>query len=91
MRKIGPFYHNEQDPEKSLYWFTYNTNKRSITLDITQLEGQELFRELVKTADFVVECFAPGFMDKLGLGYSALSQINPRIIMHSVKSIPASS
>jgi len=84
MRDIGPFYHDEQDPEKSLYWFTYNTSKRSITLDITRPEGQELFRELVKTADFVVECFAPGFMDKLGLGYPALSQINPRIIMTSI-------
>jgi len=84
MRNIGPFYHDEQDPEKSLFWFTYNTSKRSITLDITQPEGQELFLELVKTTDFVVECFAPGYLDKLGLGYSTLSKLNPRIIMTSI-------
>jgi len=84
MRNIGPFYHDEVDPEKSLYWFTFNTNKRSITLDITQPEGQEILKDLVKTADFLVECFPPGYMDKLGLGYSALSKLNPRIIMTSI-------
>ena len=84
MRRIGPFYHDEPDPEKSLFWFTFNTSKRSITLDITRREGQEILRQLATTADFVVECFAPGYLDSLGLGYSALSEVNPRLIMTSI-------
>ncbi|MBM2824722.1 MAG: CoA transferase [Dehalococcoidales bacterium] len=83
-RRIGPFYHNDPHPEKSLHWFTYNLNKRSITLNIQCATGQELFKRLVKTADFVVECFRPGYLDTLGLGYAALSAINPRLILTSI-------
>ena len=83
-RSIGPFYHNIPQPEKSLYWFAFNNNKRGITLDIETRDGQEIFKGLVKTADFVIESFAPGYMDSLGLGYSALSEINPRIIVTSI-------
>ena len=84
MRHIGPFYHDTPDPEKSLYWFTFNTSKRSITLDITKSDGQKIFKRLVKTADFVIECFPPGYLDRLGLGYSVLSELNPRLIMTSI-------
>src|SRR3990172_1729981 len=71
-RNIGPFYHDELDPEKSLFWFALNTSKKGITLDIETKDGQEIFKKLVKHADFVVETFAPGYLDKLGLGYKAL-------------------
>jgi benzylsuccinate CoA-transferase BbsE subunit len=84
VRNIGPFYHDMPDPEKSLYWFAYNMNKRGITLNIETAEGQELFNKLVQSADFVIESFPPGYMDGLGLGYSVLSEINPRIIMTSI-------
>ncbi|MBI3040889.1 MAG: CoA transferase, partial [Chloroflexi bacterium] len=83
-RKIGPFYHDEADPEKSLFWFAFNTSKRGITLDIESAAGQAIFKQLVKTADFVIESFPPGYMDKLGLGYSILEQVNPGIIMVSI-------
>ena len=83
-RNIGPFYHDEADPEKSLFWFAFNTNKRGITLDIETAEGQEVFQRLVKTADFLIESFAPGYLDKLGLGYSALEKMSPGIIMVSL-------
>ncbi len=83
-RHIGPFYHDIPHPEKSLYWFAYNTNKRGITLDIETSAGREVFNRLVKTADCVVESFPPGYMDNLGLGYSELSRLNPRIIMTSI-------
>jgi len=83
-RKIGGFWHDTPDPEKSLYWFAYNSNKRGITLDIESAEGREIFKRLVKTADFVIESFPPGYMDKLGLGYSGLCGINKRIIMASI-------
>jgi len=85
-RSIGPFYHDIADPEKSLYWFAFNASKRSITLDIQTDDGQEVFRKLVKTADVVIESAAPGYMDKLGLGYPALSQVNPGVIMTSISS-----
>ena len=83
-RCMGPFYHDIPDPEKSLYWFAFNTNKRGITLDIEKTDGQEIFKKLIKSTDIVIESFDPGYMDKLGLGYSALSQINPRMIMTSI-------
>lgn len=83
-RRIGPFYNDIPDPEKSLYWFAYNANKRGITLDIESADGREIFKRLVKTAHFVIESFPPGYMDKLGLGYSSLSQINPAIIMTAI-------
>jgi len=83
-RRIGPFYHDIPDPEKSLYWFAYNNNKRGITLSIETADGRELFKRLVGTADIVIESFAPGHMDKLGLGYSVLSQINKGLVMTSI-------
>lgn len=83
-RNIGPFYKDIVEPEKSLHWLYFNTSKRDITLDIETAEGQEIFKKLVKTADFVVESFHPGYMDSLGLGYDTLSKINPRIIMTSI-------
>ena len=83
-RSIGPFYHDEADPEKSLFWFAFNTSKRGITLDIETPNGQEVFKKLVEGADFVIESFPPGYMDKLDLGYSALEEVNPGVIMVSI-------
>ncbi len=83
-RNIGPFYHDIPDPDKSLYWYAFNANKRSITLDIETADGREIFKELVRTADVVIESFTPGYMDKIGLGYSVLSDINPGIIFTSI-------
>lgn len=57
-----------------------NCNKRSITLNTKAPEGKELFRRLVKDADVVVENFRPGVMDRLGLGYKALSELNPKLV-----------
>jgi crotonobetainyl-CoA:carnitine CoA-transferase CaiB-like acyl-CoA transferase len=85
-RSIGPFYHDIVHPEKSLYWFAFNGNKKSITLDIERADGQEIFKKLVKTADVLIESFEPGYMDRQGLGYSVLSQINPMIVMTSISS-----
>jgi benzylsuccinate CoA-transferase BbsE subunit len=83
-RRLGPFYHDQADPEKSLYWFAYNLNKRGITLDIETADGKAIFLKLVATADALVESFAPGYLDGLGLGYPVLSKINPRIILTSI-------
>ncbi|MBN2240635.1 MAG: CoA transferase [Dehalococcoidales bacterium] len=83
-RSIGPYYHDDPDPEKSLYWFAYNTNKRGITLDIETDQGREIFRTLVKKVDVVVESFPPGYMQELGLDYPELEKINPGIIVASI-------
>ena len=61
-----------------------NGNKRSITLDLRKPEAVDIVKRLVATADVVWENFRPGVMDKLGLGYEALSAINPRLIYCAV-------
>ncbi|MCJ7605230.1 MAG: CoA transferase [Dehalococcoidales bacterium] len=83
-RNIGPYYHDEADPEKSLYWFAFNANKKSITLDIETADGRDLFLKLVKTADVVIESFPPGYLDEIGLGYGEMSEVNPGIILTSI-------
>lgn len=83
-RDIGPFVGICPHRERSLFWFAFNTSKRSITLDIKSDDGNQLFRELVRTADFVIESFDPGYLDGLGLGYDALRLINPKIILTSI-------
>lgn len=83
-RSIGPFYKDTPDPENSLYWWAYNTSKRGITLNIESTQGKDIFRRLVKTADVVVESSPPGYMDGLDLGYTALSEINPGIVVTSI-------
>jgi len=66
---------------KSLWWPVVARNKKAITLDLRQAEGQALLKELVKQSDFLLENFRPGTMEKWGLGWSELSAINPRLIM----------
>ncbi len=83
-RNLGPFYHDVAEPEKSLCWFAYNMGKRGITLNIETDDGREIFSNLVKKSVFVIESFAPGYLESLGLGYDDLSRINPRVIMVSI-------
>src|SRR6476661_7102847 len=68
VRTIGPFFLDEQSPDRSLYYFNLNTNKRSITLDIARPEARPLLEKLVAKSDVVVETFEPGYLDSLGLG-----------------------
>jgi crotonobetainyl-CoA:carnitine CoA-transferase CaiB-like acyl-CoA transferase len=76
MRTIGPFV-----GDYSLWWAVEGRNKKSITLDLRKRRGQDLFRKLVPHADVVVENFQPGTLEKWGLGYDALAQINPKLIL----------
>src|SRR5437867_1780977 len=57
-----------------------NRGKRSLTLDITKPEGQEIVRELARRSDVFIENFRPDVMDRHGIGYAALSAVNPRLI-----------
>jgi len=83
-RRFGPFYGDQPDPEKSLFWFGFNNNKRGITLNLESARGRELFAQLVAKADFVIETFTPGYLDSLNLGYTALAKINSRLVLTSI-------
>jgi crotonobetainyl-CoA:carnitine CoA-transferase CaiB-like acyl-CoA transferase len=85
-RSVAPFWHDQADPEKSLYWFAYNSSKRGITLDVESADGKKLFCQLLRTTDFVIESFDPGTMDDLGLGYTDLCKIRNDIILTSITS-----
>ncbi len=67
--------------EPSLWWPVVARNKKSITLDLRQPAGQTVLKELVAKADFLLENFRPGTMEKWGLDYATLAAINPRLIM----------
>ena len=65
---------------ESGYFMNMNRNKKGITLNLKSEEGKEIFREMIKHVDIVVENFRPGTMEKLGLGYEDLKKINPALI-----------
>jgi len=66
------------------YFFSINRGKRSMSIDFRQEEGRELFRKLAEKADVVLENFTPGTMERLGVGYEALKERNPRLIFCSI-------
>jgi crotonobetainyl-CoA:carnitine CoA-transferase CaiB-like acyl-CoA transferase len=69
----------------SLFFLILNANKRSLTLNLKTDEGKALFRRLITECDVLLENFGPGALDRLGLGYKALSQLNPRLIYATIK------
>ncbi len=69
-----------QVKEQSAYFMNLNRNKKGITLNLKDERGKEIFRDLVKEADIVIENYRPGTMAKLGLGYEDLKEINPAIV-----------
>jgi crotonobetainyl-CoA:carnitine CoA-transferase CaiB-like acyl-CoA transferase len=81
-----PFLKNAEgrDTAESAYYLGANRNKRSVTCDISQLEGQMLIRELVKHCDVFVENFKVGDMARYGLDYASLMAINPKLVYCSV-------
>ena len=82
-RKGDPFRPHEQ----GLYspsFRAFNRNKKSMTLDLRSQEGREIFLQLVERADAVVENFRPGTLDRLGVGYEILHNVNPRLVYLSI-------
>ena len=73
-----------ESPPCSGFFYTLGRNRKGITLDLKSADGKEVFRDLVKHADVVLENFRPGTMDKLGLGYETLRKVNPRIIYAAI-------
>lgn len=85
-RAFGPYLDNDpaEDPwNRSGIFYVVNRGKRSLAMDLSQQEGQEIFRELVAKSDIVLENFTPRVMRKWGLHYDELKKINPSLIMLS--------
>ena len=80
-RRIGPFYNDDPHPEKSGLFLHLNTNKKSITLNLKTKTGVQIFKELVRQADLVVENFRPQTLPALGIDYNVLKEVNPRLVM----------
>ena len=74
-RAFGPYIENE-----SAYFMSLNRNKESITLNLKKDKAKEILKQLVEKVDVIIENFKPGTMEKLGLGYDVLREINPKII-----------
>ena len=69
----------------SSYFLNLNSNKRSVALDLKQAKGKDIFFDLVRQADIVAENLAPGTLERLGLGYDVLSEVNPKIVLARIK------
>ena len=79
-RKLGPPWQQGE----SVVSMSFNRNKRSLAIDLKKPEGPALVRRLAQSADVVLESFRPGVMDRLGIGYEALRERNPRLVFCSV-------
>ncbi len=83
-RRMAPFLNDEPDQERSGLFLYLNSNKKGITLDLKSETGVKILKELVKDTDVVIENFRPGVMERFGLDYQTLEQINPRLVMTSI-------
>ena len=83
-RGYPPFYKDEPDKNGSLYFWHYNTNKQSVTLDLESETGRDLFLRLAEGADVVINSCSPKYLDSLGLGYERVSEVAPDIIYTAV-------
>ncbi len=73
--------HDTGDEKTSLWWYAQARNKKSVTVNLREKDGQEIVRKLAADADILVENFRPGTLEKWGLGYETLAAINPKLIM----------
>ena len=84
MRREGPFKGGDSDPEQSLSFAAYHTNKQGIVLDLESDEDRQAFRTLVRHADVLIEDKPVGYLDRHELGYDALQSINAALVMTSI-------
>jgi formyl-CoA transferase len=74
----------------SLYFTMLNCNKRSITVNMKSVEGKQVFVDLLKKCDIIMENFGPGVLDRFGFSWEKIHQLNPRIVMGSIKGFGSS-
>jgi crotonobetainyl-CoA:carnitine CoA-transferase CaiB-like acyl-CoA transferase len=83
-RHEPPFIGGGPHPDRSALFLAFNTNKRSITLDVTTPTGRAVLLRLIAERDILIESFAPGYLADRGLDYKVLRQVNPGLIMTSI-------
>lgn len=83
-RRFPPFLKNGNSSAQSLYWLTYNANKRGITLNLQNSKGLDLFNKLSGQSDFIIESFSPRKLDQSGFDYELLQKQNPKLIVVSI-------
>ncbi|MBV9582489.1 MAG: CoA transferase, partial [Chloroflexi bacterium] len=83
-RRIGPFYGDHEDPEKSLFFWQYNRGKRSVVLDLDQPDQRERFETLLATADVLLESTPTGYLDVRNLGQADLRERFPSLVIARV-------
>ena len=79
-RTFAPFYHDEPHRDRSLYFWHYNFGKRGATLDIETPEGTAILKRLIANRDVLLDTLPFGTLERLGLGWEALQELNPRLI-----------
>lgn len=84
-RQNGPFRADDPNQEWAGYYVSLNRSKKSVCIDLKTPEGKERFRNLVKTADVLVENFRPGVMERLDLSFESLAEINPRLVYAAIR------
>ena len=83
-RKRPPFIGDDPSSEQSSYFLFYNTNKKSVTVDLEKPEGRDLFKKLIVSADVLIESFPVGYLKSLGLDFDSIQPGNPGLIMASI-------
>ncbi len=83
-RLLGPFAGDQPHPDRSLTFWFYNLNKRSVTMDYRRARGAELLMRLVESADVLIESFEPDYLEQFGLEWDELHQRNPALILCSI-------
>ena len=84
-RRVGPFREGTGEGRLGGYFQSINRGKRSVVLDLKAADGRERFLELVAVADVVVENFSSGVMERLGLGYETLAEVNPKLVYAAIR------
>jgi len=84
MRREGPFKNAPANPEQSLSFAAYQTNKRGVVLNLEDEQGRETLRQLVRYADVLIEDKPAGYLERLGLGFAALKAVNPTLVVTSI-------
>jgi len=83
-RQRPPFIGDDPSSEQSSYFLFYNTNKKSVTVDLEKPEGRDLFKKLIVSADVLIESFPVGYLKSLGLDFDSIQPGNPGLIMASI-------
>jgi benzylsuccinate CoA-transferase BbsE subunit len=83
-RLYGPFVADQPDPDRCLWWWNYNTSKRSVVLDLASEQGRADFRRLAESADIVLEAEDPGALDALGVDHTQIRAEAPALVWVSV-------